>query len=420
MNCEEVQKYLSDFLDKSLDNECTRTIEDHLTACSLCSEELADLAECQRLLSGLPVVEPPLDLTNRVMARVREAKHPPSLWERLFLPLRVKIPLQATAVVLIAVLAGYIYQKEPLQRESLVALQPESSYRDPNEADRLSPSVAQAPNARSKTKEVAEETKPQLQEFKDSVQLKGPQSSSKPKEQDKSIAGVQPDASETARPQNQVRSPVILSPSPLQEKSSAASEAPSLRPEQSSSSGQVQAKGALAPVPQPEKQILSKDAASAAKSSFSPEARERSAASSLDTLRSGTVVDVALPSDHELAIRLKEPPRDDKATGYRLASGAQAKRGSLTSQEEAKNLDQARARAIQTGQSHTVWVTIARNQYELFKKELSDLGNIEVESATPDRKNDAGAKSSEQLRIKITILPPLPPENPVPSQPSSR
>ncbi len=391
MNCAEVQKYLSDFLDKSLDNERARAIEDHLAACSRCSEEMASLAECQRLVSSLPAVELPLGFTNRVMARVREAANPPSLWERLFLPLQIKIPLQATAVVLIAVLAAYIYQKEPLQRESVVAVQPESSFREQNETDRLASSVAPAPN--SKTKEVAEETKPRVQELRP-----------KPEEQD--------NAPGTARPQDQVRSPATLSPVPLQEKSSAASEAASARREQSSSSREAQSKEALTPTPPP---------VSAAKSSFSPEARERSAASSLDTLRSGTVVGVAVPADHELAIRLKEPVRDDKAMGDRLASGgAQAVRRSLTSQEEVKNLDQARQRAIQTGQSQTAWVTIARNQYELFKKELADLGNIEVESSTPDRNNDAIAKSSDQLRIKVTILPPLPSGNPVPSQPSSR
>jgi hypothetical protein len=402
MNCGEVQKYLSDFLDKSLDNERARAIEDHLAACSRCSEEMTSLAECQRLVSGLPAVELPLGFTNRVMARVREAANPPSLWERLFLPLRIKIPLEATAVVLIAVLAAYIYQKEPLQRESIVGIQPESSFREKNETDRLAPSVAPAPN--SKTKEVAEETKPRVQEFKDSIQVKDLQSRPKPEEQD--------NAPETARPQDQVRSPATFSPVPLQEKSSAASEAAFPRREQSSSSREAQSKEALTPTPPP---------VSAAKSSFSPEARERSAASSLDTLRSGTVVGVAVPADHELAIRLKEPVRDDKAMGDRLASGgAQAVRRSLTSQEEVKNLDRARQRAIQTGQSQTAWVTIARNQYELFKKDLADLGNIEVESSTPDRNNDAIAKSSDQLRIKVTILPPLPSGNPVPSQPSSR
>jgi hypothetical protein len=70
------------------------------------------------------------------------------------------------------------------------------------------------------------------------------------------------------------------------------------------------------------------------------------------------------------------------------SSGAEPERRSLSSQEEAKNLNQARQQAIQTGESQTVWVTIARNQYELFKKELADMGNIEVESFTPNSKNE--------------------------------
>jgi Predicted integral membrane protein (DUF2275)/Putative zinc-finger len=420
MNCGEVQKSLSNLLDKSLDVEHAQEIEDHLTACPLCREEMARLAECQRLVSGLPAVEPPVGFTNRVMAEVREAANPPSLWERLFLPLRIKIPLQATAVVVIAVLAAYIYQKEPRERESGVTFQPESSFRKQEETHNLAPSAAQGPPAPSKTKQVAEETKVRIQEFKDSAQLKEPQSPSKTEEQNKGIAGSQPNAPATSRAQNQVRSPATLGPTPLREKSSAATEATSPRPEQSSPSGGLQAKGALAPVPQPEKENVSKDAAATGKSLLSPEARERSAASSLDALRSGTVVGVALPSDHELVIRLKEPVRDDKTTGDRLAPGAQAERRSLTSQEEAKNLEQARERAIQTGQAQTVWITIARSQYDLFKKELADMGSIEEEAFTPDSKNDVVAKSSDQPRIKITILPPLASGNPVPSQPSSR
>jgi len=413
MNCAEVQKDLSDFLEKSVDNERARTIEDHLAVCSLCNEELAGLAECQRLVSSLPMVEPPLGFTSRVMARVREAEHSPSLWERLFLPLRIKIPLQAAAMVLIAVLAAYLYQKEPLQHEPLVTFQYENSNRDSNKPDNFVPSSAQAPTAPSKSKELSQKPKPRLQQFSDSVQLKGPESSPKPDEQDKSLAGVQSNAPETTRPQDQVRSPATLSSTPLQEKSSVASEAASRRQEQSSSSGELQTKGALAPAPPPERRILSKDAASAAKSSFYPEARERSAAASLDSVRPSTVMNMAATSDHELAIRLKEPLRDDKL------GEVPAERRSSISPEESKILDQARERAVQTGQAQSVVVTTSRSQYELLKKELADLGNIEVESSASDRKNEAAAKSSDQLRIKLTILPPLS-SIPLPSQPASR
>ncbi len=418
MNCEEVQKYLSDFLDKNLDVEYGAAIRDHLAICSLCSEEVASLAECQRLVSGLPAVEPPVGFTNRVMAEVRETANPPRLWERLFLPLRIKIPLQATAVVLIAVLAAYIYQKEPLQRQSVVAVQPESSSKKQEETHSLAPSVAQAPTAPSKTKRVIEETKARVQEFKDSAQLKELQSPSKTEEQNKGIAGNQPDAVATAPSQNQIRSPATLIPAPLQEKSSAG-EAASPRLEQSPPPEGVQAKGDLAPVPQPEKENASKDAAAPGKPLLPPETRGRSASSSLSALRSGAVVGIVPLSGHELAIRLKERERDDKAAADRLASVA-AEQRLLISQEEAKNLDQARQQTIQTGQSQIVWVTIVRDQYERFKKELADMGSIEVETFTADPQNSAGAKSSDQLRIKVTILPPLTSGNPVPSQPSSR
>ena len=152
MNCEEVQKYLSDFLDQTLDVERSQEVSEHLAACLQCSEEIASLAECQRLVSGLPIVEPPGSFTTRVMAHVREAARKPSLWDRLFSPLRTKISLQATAVVLIAILATYIYQKEPLQRESGVTFPTESSFKDQEEIDKLAPSARQAAQYRLQDK----------------------------------------------------------------------------------------------------------------------------------------------------------------------------------------------------------------------------------------------------------------------------
>jgi PHD/YefM family antitoxin component YafN of YafNO toxin-antitoxin module len=124
-------------------------------------------------------------------------------------------------------------------------------------------------------------------------------------------------------------------------------------------------------------------------------------------------MNTAATSDHELAIRLKEPLRDDKL------GEAQADRRSSISPEESKILDQAREQVVQTRQPQGVTITISRSQYELFKKELADLGNIERESSTSERKNEAAANSSDQLRIKLTILPPLS-SMPLPSQPASR
>ena len=415
MNCEEVQKYLMDSLDKSLGLEHVQEIEEHLGGCALCSEELASLAACQRLVFSLPAVDPPANFTARVMAEVREAAHPPSFWERLFVPLQMKIPLQATALLLIAVLAAYVYQKEPLQQESVVAIRPERFSSKQDETDKAAPSVAQAPPVDSRTTKVAKEANPGAlpQEFIDAAQSKEPEALPKPSEQKKNTES-QPGTPATTLAPEQVRPPATLTPTP---NSSKLSEAASPRPEKSSPSGPAQATGALAPVPQTETDSALRGAPAAGKSMLSPEPRERNVASSLDALSSGTV----LPADHELAIRLKKPTRDDKGTADRLRSDrAQVERQSSTLQQEEKSLDQARERAIETGEPQTVWLMIPRNQYALLKKDLAGLGNIEMESPILANKNDTVSKSSDRIRIRVTIFPPLPSASTLPSQPSTR
>ena len=409
MNCEGVQKQLSDFLDESVELERAKEIQDHLDICSACSEEAASLAECRRLVSSLPAVEPPVGFTARVMAQVRDGARHPSLWQRLFLPFQIKIPLQATAVILIGFLAAYIYQKEPLQREPVTTFRPENSPGKQDETDKWVPSVAQAPRTDAREAEVAEEGKLQIEEFKVPAQRKEAQLPPEPEELSKSIADSRSGAPASLNP-----------PTPLREKRSAAAEATSPQLGPSSASGGARAKRTPPPIPQPPTENISKDAAPAGKSLASPETRERSATPSLDALSSGAVVGGVLTANHEVTIRLKEPMSDEKAAGDPLASGrAQAKRRSLT-REEAKNLDQARKRVIQSGQAQTVWITIAPSQYELFKKEFADLGNIEAKSSPTESKNEAVAQSSDQLRIKVTMLPPPSSANPPSPQPSSR
>jgi hypothetical protein len=403
MNCEEVQKYLADLLDESLDGERSQKVSDHLAACPLCSEEMASLAECRRLVSGLPPVEPPLGFSNRVMAHVRDAARKQSLWKRLFSPLGTKIPLQATAVVLITLLAAYIYQKEPLEREAVITLQPEKFPGRVDETDKLAPT---APASESKAARVPDVT----------ARLREPQPLAKPGEQNKGIPGGQ--LTPTTPSEDQVGSPATLAPAPLQEKSSAMNEAASPSSEQSPPLREAHPKRVRQPLSQPEKERASRDTAFT-KESLQQE--EGAAGSSLSSLSSGTVIGAVLPADHELVLRLRESIRDDKNMGDQLASGhAQSEWTSLTLPEEAKNLEQAREQAVQTGRSQTVWVTTAHNEYQLFKNELAELGNIEVESSMSELKSDATGKSSDRLRIKVTILPPSSSGKPPPSEPSGR
>ena len=131
MRCDEVQSRFSDYLDESAEGPRSKGIENHLTNCPICSEEFAGLLQCRQLVSGLHEVEPPVGFTMRVMANVAEMANETSLWKRLLKPLRISIPLQATAVVLVGILSFYVYQKadykgmpEPLLPQNLTREQP--------------------------------------------------------------------------------------------------------------------------------------------------------------------------------------------------------------------------------------------------------------------------------------------------------
>ena len=112
MNCEEVSKHLTEYLDKTLDTAMTTRVATHVISCALCRAESNELADCIRQVASLPVLDPPLGFANRVMAYVRDMEPKPSLWQRLILPLTSRVPMQATALVLVAIGAIAIYQKE--------------------------------------------------------------------------------------------------------------------------------------------------------------------------------------------------------------------------------------------------------------------------------------------------------------------
>ena len=111
MNCEEVQVQLLEYLDKSLDRITTKHLEIHLSSCPPCRAEAESLDDCVRQVAALPIVDPPLGFAQRVMAHAREIDLSPSIWQRLALFKQNQIPLQAAAVVLIAIFSAFLYQK---------------------------------------------------------------------------------------------------------------------------------------------------------------------------------------------------------------------------------------------------------------------------------------------------------------------
>lgn len=119
MNCRDIQDLLPAFREDILSPEEKRRITSHLSSCPFCSRSLADLKKAADLLKDLEEVEPPPFFEQRIMVQVQEeALREKGFLRKWFLPIHIKIPLQAMATVLIAVLAVYLYQKsEPEMKQ---------------------------------------------------------------------------------------------------------------------------------------------------------------------------------------------------------------------------------------------------------------------------------------------------------------
>lgn len=111
MECNEVQKRLSAYIEGIISAEEKVLIDKHLKACQRCNESLADLRKTVEYIQKLEEVEPPAWLTQKVMARVRsEAEPKRGILHRLFYPLHIKLPIEAVAAILIAITTIYVFK----------------------------------------------------------------------------------------------------------------------------------------------------------------------------------------------------------------------------------------------------------------------------------------------------------------------
>jgi anti-sigma factor RsiW len=110
MKHEEIRHKLSEFIDGAITPGERSTIEQHLATCTKCSEALRELRKTIEHIHAVEEVESPAWMTQKIMANVRaeqEAKQ--NFWQRSFVPLFTKFPVQAVAVLFLSVTAFYIY-----------------------------------------------------------------------------------------------------------------------------------------------------------------------------------------------------------------------------------------------------------------------------------------------------------------------
>ncbi len=148
MTCKEIDNLLPAYEEDLLPPEEKEGVEAHLAACERCRRSLADLRRAQELVRGLDEVEPPPFFEERIMSRVRqEAGEKRGFLRKLFYPLHIKIPIQALATVVVAVLAFHLYQQgEPeMKRVAPLPVPLTESAREPAAVE--PPGAAPAPEA---------------------------------------------------------------------------------------------------------------------------------------------------------------------------------------------------------------------------------------------------------------------------------
>jgi anti-sigma factor RsiW len=111
MTCNEIENRLPAYLENLLSPEEKKSIEEHLASCSRCIRTSEALKMAQGIVQDLADVEPPPFFEQRIMSRIREeAAQKQGILRKLFHPLYIKVPIQAFATVLVAVVAFSIYR----------------------------------------------------------------------------------------------------------------------------------------------------------------------------------------------------------------------------------------------------------------------------------------------------------------------
>lgn len=372
MNCEEVQAQLSDYLEKTLPAADLNIIEAHLSVCAPCRMETDYLSECIHQVASLPMVDPPVGFTQRVMARVHEIDETPSFWQRWLLPLRINIPVQATAVILVGILAVYLLEKEPPEKRSLMTSAttvPENQFARPEKNQETAISKAELQQAPAKSHPPAfSAPAPVTGEAKTAS---GAKEKASPRRA-KSLAGEQTATSSPSSPSFPPMEAIgrgtgIVSGTPIK------------------SAGQF------------------------------PETVE---------IKSGSLRPEAMSiepfADYELVFRLQSPAQEQAARRDNLGLSQKFSAPAIAGRQAAGDLDRLLDVLAGSTQPQTVWLTVSKNQYEQLKKELRALGTIESETEVPLLRAEPGEQNSGQLQIKLTVFPPPETKRAVPSSPGDK
>jgi len=114
MNCARIKELLSEYVDGVLDAQTRAGIKEHIATCVSCQKEMEELKVLVEDLGSLKHAKAPDDFLDRLHKRIEPRFGFGKIINTLFVPMRVKLPVQLVTVTATAVLVfSIIHVQQP-------------------------------------------------------------------------------------------------------------------------------------------------------------------------------------------------------------------------------------------------------------------------------------------------------------------
>lgn len=127
MECSKIKQLLSEYIDNSLDLATKTFIKRHLSQCSACSEEFASLKAYLKEMSSLGEVKAPDDFLEKVHQRISRRFEFEKMMRKIFVPVKVKVPLQLAAVMAMLIVGVFVYKIMPSSEQKKITAREKSA-----------------------------------------------------------------------------------------------------------------------------------------------------------------------------------------------------------------------------------------------------------------------------------------------------
>jgi len=134
MECALIQERLSEYIDGTLEADDRAAVENHISTCKTCKEDLASLTEMVEELRAMDPVEAPADFLEKIHERMESRFSLDRIIRKLFIPFRIKIPLEFAAAATITILVFFVFNIQQKEVPSVKIL-----------SDSISPKMAEKP-----------------------------------------------------------------------------------------------------------------------------------------------------------------------------------------------------------------------------------------------------------------------------------